>query len=132
LPLYGDGLNVRDWLYVDDHCAGIDRVLRQGQPGEIYNIGGGHELTNIELTRAMLARLGKPESLIRYVADRPGHDRRYSIDCAKAHDLGWRPGIAFAEGLERTIDWYVANRAWWEPIKSGEYRRYYQQQYANR
>jgi len=132
LPLYGDGLNVRDWLYVDDHCAGIDVVLRQGVPGQAYNIGGGNERPNLEVTRQLLALLGKPESLIRFVTDRPGHDRRYSIDCAKAHALGWRPVVPFAEGLRRTVEWYVANRAWWEAIKAGEYAAYYQRQYANR
>ncbi|MCC6628834.1 MAG: dTDP-glucose 4,6-dehydratase [Chloroflexi bacterium] len=132
LPLYGDGLNVRDWLHVDDHCAGIDAVLRRGQPGAIYNIGGGNERTNLELTRRMLALLGKPESLIRFVTDRPGHDRRYSLDCAKAHTLGWRPVTPFEDGLRQTVEWYATNRAWWEPIKSGEYAAYYQQQYAHR
>jgi dTDP-glucose 4,6-dehydratase len=132
LPLYGDGLNVRDWLYVDDHCSGIDTVLRRGAPGEIYNIGGGNELPNIELTRHLLALLGKPESLIRYVTDRPGHDRRYSLDCAKLHALGWRPAAAFDEALRQTVEWYVSNRAWWEPIRSGDYRAYYERQYAGR
>jgi dTDP-glucose 4,6-dehydratase len=132
LPLYGDGLNVRDWLYVDDHCAGIDAVLRRGRPGEIYNIGGGNERTNLELTERMLALLGKPASLIRFVTDRPGHDRRYALDCSKAHALGWQPAVSFNDGLRQTVDWYVANRGWWEAIKSGEYAAYYQQQYAHR
>ncbi len=132
LPLYGDGRNVRDWLYVDDHCRGIDVVLRQGQPGEAYNIGGGNERTNIEITRRLLALLGKPESLITYVKDRPGHDRRYSLTCDKLHGLGWWPAMPFDEGLRRTVEWYVANRQWWEPIKSGEYATYYQRQYAHR
>jgi dTDP-glucose 4,6-dehydratase len=132
LPLYGDGLNVRDWLHVDDHCAGIDAVLRRGTPGEIYNIGGGNERANLDLTRQVLSLLGKPESLIRFVADRPGHDRRYSLSCARAHALGWRPAVPFDVGIAATIAWYRDNRAWWEPIKSGAYAAYYRQQYANR
>lgn len=132
LPLYGDGLNVRDWLYVDDHCQGIDTVLRRGRAGEIYNIGGGNERTNIELTRAMLQLVDRPESLITYVADRPGHDRRYALDCSKLAALGWQPALDFDTALRQTVDWYRQHRAWWEPIKSGDYRAYYEQQYANR
>ena len=118
LPLYGDGLNVRDWLYVEDNCAGIDLVLREGEPGQVYNIGGGQERTNIEITRGILAALGKPETLIRYVDDRPGHDRRYSLDFSKAGALGYRPGADFQAALEQTVRWYAENRAWWEPLKS--------------
>jgi dTDP-glucose 4,6-dehydratase len=129
LPVYGDGLNVRDWLYVEDNCAGIDLVLREGNVGEVYNIGGGHEVANIEITRQILRLLGKDESLIRWVTDRPGHDRRYSIDCAKLKALGWAPQAPFAEGLKRTVDWYRSREDWWRPIKSGEYREYYARQY---
>lgn len=118
LPLYGDGLNVRDWLYVEDNCAGIDLVLQEGEPGQVYNIGGGQERTNIEITRGILASLGKPETLIQYVEDRPGHDRRYSLDFSKAGALGYRPGADFQAALEETVRWYVDNRAWWEPLKS--------------
>ncbi len=132
LPLYGDGRNVRDWLYVDDHCRGIDVVLRQGQPGEAYNIGGGNERTNIEITGRLLALLGKPESLITYVKDRPGHDRRYALDCGKIAALGWRPEADFEEALARTVRWYAENRDWWAPIKAGEFADYYRRQYANR
>jgi dTDP-glucose 4,6-dehydratase len=132
VPVYGDGLNVRDWLHVDDHCAGIDTVLRRGTPGQIYNIGGGNERTNLEMTHRLLALLGKSADLIRHVADRLGHDRRYSLRCDKAAALGWRPAVAFDRALEETVAWYRANRAWWEPIKSGEYASYYRQQYANR
>ena len=129
LPVYGDGLNVRDWLYVEDNCAGVDLVLRKGQPGHVYNIGGGHEVPNIELTREILRLLGKDEALIRWVDDRPGHDRRYSIDCSKLRALGWTPRTAFDEGLARTVEWYRAHEDWWRPIKSGEYREYYERQY---
>ena len=129
LPVYGDGLNVRDWLYVDDNCAGIDLVLRAGEPGQVYNIGGGHEVPNIELTREILRLLGKDEALIRWVTDRPGHDRRYSIDCSRLRALGWSPQAAFDEGLARTVEWYRTHEDWWRPIKSGEYREYYERQY---
>jgi len=129
LPVYGDGLNVRDWLYVEDNCAGVDLVLRKGEPGHVYNIGGGHEVPNIELTREILRLLGKDEGLIRWVDDRPGHDRRYSIDCSKLRALGWTPRTAFDEGLARTVEWYRAHEDWWRPIKSGEYREYYERQY---
>jgi dTDP-glucose 4,6-dehydratase len=131
LPVYGDGQNVRDWIYVDDHCRAIDRVLRNGQPGEVYNIGGKSELPNIELVKTLLAQLEKPESLIEFVPDRPGHDRRYAIDASKiGSELGWQPRVRFAEGLARTIRWYVANRAWWEKIRSGEYQAYYETMYG--
>jgi len=130
LPVYGDGLNVRDWLYVDDNCAGIDVVLRKGALGEVYNIGGGNEVKNLALTRHILELLGKSPELIRFVADRPGHDRRYSIDCGKLQALGWHPATPFETGLERTVSWYRDNPTWWRKIKSGEWREYYEQQYA--
>lgn len=117
VPLYGDGLNVRDWLFVADNCAGIDLVLEKGEPGEIYNIGGGQERTNIEITKGILEALGKPESLIKYVEDRPGHDRRYSLDFGKVARLGYEPRADFGAMLEETVCWYVDNRAWWEPLK---------------
>ncbi len=129
LPVYGDGRQVRDWIHVADNCAGLDQVLRQGTLGEIYNIGGGNEVANIDLTQAILRRLGLPADLVRYVHDRPGHDRRYALDCAKLRALGWTPRTAFDDGLASTVAWYAANRAWWEKIKSGEWRRYYGQQY---
>lgn len=132
LPLYGDGLQIRDWLYVDDNCAAIEAVLRNGMAGEIYNVGAGNELTNRELTSAILATLGLPESLIRRVEDRPGHDRRYSVDSAKVRALGWRPRFEFTEALERTVAWYRANEIWWRPIKSGDFRDYYERQYGAR
>jgi len=130
LPVYGDGLNVRDWLYVDDNCAGIDAVLRKGALGEVYNIGGGNEVRNLALTRQILELLGKSPELIRFVADRPGHDRRYSIDCGKLQALGWRPATPFETGLERTVSWYRDNPPWWRKIKSGEWRDYYERHYA--
>jgi dTDP-glucose 4,6-dehydratase len=133
LPVYGQGLNVRDWIHVDDHCRGVATALLNGVPGEVYNFGGRCELTNIELTRTILRLLDKPESLIRYVADRPGHDLRYAIDCSKAErELGWTPRIKFATGLKQTIDWYLAHADWVAHIRSGEYQRYYQQQYGSR
>lgn len=118
LPLYGDGMNVRDWLYVTDNCRGIALVLEEGVPGEVYNIGGGQERTNIEITRAILGFLGKPGDLIKYVSDRPGHDRRYSLDFSKAAALGYSPRADFEAMLEETVRWYVDNRAWWEPLKA--------------
>ena len=129
LPVYGDGRNVRDWLYVEDNCAAIDLVLREGEPGNVYNVGGGNEVENLDLTRRILELLGKDAGLIRYVTDRPGHDRRYSVDCAKLRALGWAPRTSFEDGLAATVAWYRDNRAWWEPIKSGEFRRYYEEQY---
>ncbi len=131
LPLYGDGLNVRDWLHVADHCSGIDLVLQKGEAGEIYNIGGGNERTNIEITHMILEFLGKPKSLIKPVTDRPAHDRRYSIDCSKMEALGWSPAQDFEEGLRLTVDWYVDNQWWWRKLKSGEYLDYYRKQYAD-
>lgn len=133
LPVYGDGLNIRDWLHVADHCAALDLVLHKGRPGDVYNVGGNNEHTNIEIVKAILAHLGKPESLIKYVRDRLGHDRRYAIDAAKLrNELGWSPRYTFADGIRETIDWYVANRSWWEKIKSGDYRNYYARMYGER
>lgn len=132
LPLYGDGRQVRDWLYVEDHCSGIETVLLKGEPGEAYNIGGENERHNIDVVRQMLAILGKPESLIRQVEDRPGHDRRYALDTTKLHNLGWQQAYSFEEALEATVEWYVKNEWWWRKIKSGEFREYYEQQYGRR
>ncbi len=132
LPLYGDGRQRRDWLAVEDHCAGIEHVFVHGEPGQIYNIGGGNERENISVAELMLAYLGKPKSLIRLVQDRPGHDRRYAVDCRKAHRLGWKPAVTFEEGLRATVEWYRTNESWWRPIKSGEFRQYYEAQYRKR
>jgi dTDP-glucose 4,6-dehydratase len=123
---------VRDWLYVLDNCAAIDLVLRRGREGEVYNIGGGHEVTNIALTRQILALLGKPESLVQPVTDRPGHDRRYALDAAKVASLGWTPRHAFADALAQTVGWYREHEPWWRPLKSGEFRAYYERQYGRR
>lgn len=131
LPLYGDGRNVRDWLFVEDHCRAIDCVLQHGTPGQIYNVSGGNERENIELTRRILDLTGRDESLIRPVPDRPGHDRRYAIDSAKARrELGWEPQTAFPEGLRLTVEWYRSHDGWWERIKSGAYREYYERMYG--
>jgi dTDP-glucose 4,6-dehydratase len=133
VPVYGDGLNVRDWIHVRDHCAGIHRVWRDGRIGEVYNLGGRCEKTNLELTMTLLLALDKPQSLIRYVKDRPGHDRRYAIDCSKAErELGWTPVIPFAEGLRQTVQWYLDNQEWVARVRSGEYLRYYEKQYGSR
>ena len=132
LPVYGDGRQTRDWLHVEDHCAAIELVLREGAPGEIYNVGGGDERENLEVAHRILGLVGAPESLIRHVDDRPGHDRRYSLDSSKLRSLGWRPQRSFEEGLAETVDWYRTNRDWWEPLKSGEYLEYYRRQYADR
>jgi dTDP-glucose 4,6-dehydratase len=132
LPMYGDGRQVRDWLYVLDHCSGIDLVLHQGQAGEVYNLGGGNERHNIDVTRQILELLGKPESLIKPVADRPGHDRRYALDCAKLHALGWSPAHTFEQALSETVAWYRDNEWWWRPIKNGDFKAYYAQQYGDR
>lgn len=129
LPLYGDGLNVRDWLYVTDHCRGIDTVLRQGKFGEVYNIGGNEERTNIEVTKMILNELGKSEDLIKPVKDRPGHDKRYALSCEKLQALGWKPEVTFEEGLRKTVQWYLKNEKWWKPLKSGEFLEYYKKQY---
>jgi len=132
LPLYGDGRQVRDWLYVMDHVQGIDLVLTRGEVGEAYNLGGENERHNIDVVRMMLAILGKPESLIRHVADRPGHDRRYALDTGKARALGWAPRSDFEAALRETVDWYVHNAWWWRKIKSGEFKEFYRRQYAER
>lgn len=132
LPLYGDGKNVRDWLYVDDHCSGIDTALRKGMPGEVYNIAGGNERENIVLTRKILELTGKGDNLIKPVQDRPGHDRRYSIDASKLRGLGWKPETSWDEGMARTVRWYQDHEWWWRKIKTGEYLDYYRKQYAGR
>jgi dTDP-glucose 4,6-dehydratase len=132
LPLYGDGKNVRDWLYVLDNCEALDLVLRRGRDGEVYNVGGSHEVDNLALTHEILRLTGRPPDLIRPVKDRPGHDRRYSVDSSKVHALGWHPRHAFADALAATVAWYEANEAWWRPLKSGAFRAYYERQYANR
>ena len=133
LPVYGDGANVRDWLYVEDHCKAIDMIVENGRIGEIYNIGGHNEKTNLEVVTTVLKKLGKPESLIRFVKDRPGHDRRYAIDPTKIkNELGWYPETDFDSGIEKTVRWYLENREWWEKIKSGEYTEYYEKMYQNR
>jgi len=133
LPVYGDGLNVRDWLHVTDHCAAIDRVLSDGRPGEVYNIGGNNEWTNIAIVKLILRAVGKPESLIAFVKDRPGHDRRYAIDASKIRtELGWTPARTFDTGLLETVRWYLDNRAWCERVRSGAYQDYYRTMYEER
>jgi dTDP-glucose 4,6-dehydratase len=132
LPIYGDGMQVRDYQYVRDHCEGIDLVLHKGALGEVYNVGTEVETPNIEMARKILDILGKPHSLITYVTDRAGHDRRYALDCSKLRALGWRSRHSFDEALEKTVRWYVDNEDWWRPIKSGAYRDYYQRQYVER
>ena len=132
LPLYGDGQQVRDWLYVDDHCRALEAVIERGTPGEVYNVGGDNELTNLELTHRILELTGRDARLIRRVADRPGHDRRYSVDSAKLRALGWNPTHAFDDALADTVAWYRANESWWRPLKSGEYLDFYRRQYADR
>jgi len=132
LPVYGDGKQIRDWLYVEDYCSGIELVLREGKPGEAYNVGGGNEHENIEVIELILELTGADRSLLRHVEDRPGHDRRYALSTEKLQRVGWRPSRDFREGMRETVEWYRANRAWWEPIKSGEFRRYYERQYAQR
>ncbi len=132
LPLYADGLQMRDWLHVDDHCAGIDLVMREGAPGSAYNIGGGNEMANIALTRQILRLLGKPESLIRHVEDRAGHDRRYSVESSRLRALGWKPRRPFEEALATTVRWYQDREDWWRPLKSGEFLDYYRRQYEAR
>jgi dTDP-glucose 4,6-dehydratase len=132
VPVYGDGLNVRDWIHVRDHCEGVRRVWQAGRPGEVYNLGGRCEKTNLELTHALLAALGKPASLIRFVPDRPGHDRRYAIDCSKSErELGWRPSVNFEDGLAETVRWYREHGDWVESIRSGAYLDYYDRQYPS-
>jgi dTDP-glucose 4,6-dehydratase len=133
LPIYGDGLNVRDWIHVQDHCRALQVVLEKGRAGEIYNIGGDGERTNLEITEAILNLLAKPKSLIHYVTDRPGHDRRYAIDFSKLqHDLGWSPAYHLIEGLSQTVRWYIKNEEWWRRIKSGAYRQFYKKHYQER
>jgi dTDP-glucose 4,6-dehydratase len=132
LPVYGDGLNVRDWLYVKDHCLAIDLIIHQGRVGEVYNVGGHNEMTNIDIVKLILKALDKPESLITYVKDRAGHDRRYAIDPAKIHqELGFLPTTRFADGIKMTIQWYLENKGWWEKILSGEYQNYYEKMYGD-
>lgn len=129
LPIYGDGKNVRDWLYVEDHCDAIQFVIDNGIVGEIYNIGGGNEMANIEITDLILKEISKPDSLKKYVKDRLGHDRRYSLDCEKLKELGWHPRHDFPEAMHNTINWYIENEDWWQPLKSGEYLEYYKKNY---
>jgi len=133
LPIYGDGLNVRDWLHVEDHCQAIDLVLHKGRDGEVYNVGGNNERTNIDIVKTILKQLDKPESLIKFVTDRPGHDRRYAIDATKLRtELGWEPKYTFETGIKQTIDWYLNNKEWWQNIISGEYQEYFKSQYGDR
>lgn len=134
LPIYGDGLNVRDWLYVEDHCRAIDLIIRKGKVGEVYNVGGHNEMRNIDIVKLICQELGKPESLITHVTDRKGHDRRYAIDPEKIHrELGWIPETKFADGIKKTIQWYLTHQKWWEDIIiSGEYQNYYQKMYENK
>lgn len=133
LPVYGDGLNVRDWLYVEDHCKAIDMILHGGRIGEVYNIGGHNERANIDVVKTVLKILGKDESLIRYVKDRPGHDMRYAIDPTKIkNELGWYPETTFDEGIKKTVEWYLQNEDWWQNIVSGEYMSYYEKMYKER
>ncbi len=130
LPVYGDGMQVRNWIFVEDFCSGIDLVLERGEAGQAYNVGGPDELPNIEVVRTILALTGRDESLIEYVTDRLGHDRRYSLSSSKVRELGWEPQVRFAEGLRRTVEWYRENEWWWGPIRCGEYREYYERQYG--
>ena len=133
LPVYGEGLNVRDWLYVEDHCKAIDLIIHKGRVGEVYNVGGHNEKQNIEIVKIICKELGKPESLITHVGDRKGHDMRYAIDPTKIHnELGWLPETKFEDGIKKTIQWYLDNREWWETIISGEYQNYYEKMYGNR
>jgi dTDP-glucose 4,6-dehydratase len=133
LPIYGDGMNVRDWIYVEDHCRAIDRVLHDGRPGEIYNIGGRSEKPNLSVAKTILDHLGKPHSMIQFVADRLGHDRRYAIDFSKIErELGWTPSVSFEEGIRLTVEWYLAHQEWWRKIRTGEYLDYYNRMYGNR
>lgn len=131
VPLYGDGLNVRDWIHVSDHCEALLAVLEHGRAGEVYNVGGNSEQTNLAIARRILAQLGQTESMIQFVKDRPGHDRRYAIDPARMlSELGWTPRVPFDRGLSETVDWYIRNESWWRPIKNGEYQSYYERQYG--
>jgi len=133
IPVYGDGLNIRDWIFVTDHCRALDVVIQKGQPGRIYNIGGGNEKTNLELIRKLLVLLKEPESLMQFVGDRPAHDRRYALDCSRiTAELGWKPAYSFDKALGATVDWYLKNEPWWGSIKSGEYSKYYKEMYLKR
>ena len=133
LPVYGDGMHVRDWIYVRDHCSAIDAVMRKGSPDRIYNIGGNHDVPNLHIVKTILKILNKPESLIKFVEDRPGHDRRYAIDSSRIQDeLNWKPAHSFESAMKSTVDWYVQNKQWWERIRSGEYKEYYRKMYGNR
>jgi len=133
LPIYGDGMHIRDWIYVEDHCRALDMVLHHGREGEVYNIGGRSERPNLSVAKTILDRLGKPHSLIRFVTDRPGHDRRYAIDFSKIEkELGWKPSISFEEGIRRTVEWYRTHPEWWKKIKTGEYLDYYNRMYKDR
>jgi dTDP-glucose 4,6-dehydratase len=132
LPVYGDGMQVRNWLYVEDHCRAVDAVLERGESGQVYNVGGPDELANIDVVKRILELTGRDESLIEHITDRPGHDRRYSLSSQKLIELGWGAQVGFDEGIERTVAWYRANEDWWQPIRSGEYRAYYERQYGKR
>jgi dTDP-glucose 4,6-dehydratase len=133
VPVYGDGMQIRDWIHVLDHARGVELAWRKGKAGEVYNFGGRCEMPNLHLTHKLLELLGKPKTLIKYVQDRPGHDRRYAIDCSRAErDLGWAPTVTFEQGLRETIDWYRANQPWVNQVRSGEYLKYYEKQYGNR
>ena len=132
LPVYGTGENVRDWLYVEDHCKAIDLIIHNGRVGEVYNVGGHNEKTNLEIVKIICKELNKPESLITFVGDRKGHDMRYAIDPKIHNELGWLPETKFEDGIKKTIKWYLDNREWWETIISGEYQNYYEKMYANR
>jgi dTDP-glucose 4,6-dehydratase len=130
LPVYGDGMQVRNWLFVEDCCAAVDAVLERGESGEVYNVGGPDELPNLQVVKRILALTGRDESLVEFVTDRPGHDRRYSLSAARLEQLGWSAAVGFDEGIERTVSWYRENEWWWQPIRSGEYRTYYERQYG--
>jgi dTDP-glucose 4,6-dehydratase len=132
VPVYGDGLQIRDWIYVLDHCSGIDTALHKGQAGEAYNVGGGNERTNLEITHTILKLTEKPDDLITYVKDRAGHDRRYSLDTTKLRGLGWQPQYSLEAALRQTVQWYMTHRDWWEPLKSGDFKTYYERQYVKR
>ena len=131
VPVYGDGMNVRDWLFVEDHCQAIDLILQKGKIGETYCIGGNSEKPNIEITKKIIELMGKDENSIEYVKDRPGHDKRYAIDFSKIkNELGWEPQVSFEDGLQKTVEWYKNNESWWKNIKSGDYKEYYKKQYG--
>ena len=133
VPVYGDGLNRRDWIYVEDHCRALEAVILKGEPGQVYNIAGGQEKANLEIIKMLLGVMGKPEKLITFVRDRPAHDRRYAIDCSKiTREIGWQPSFSLGQALRGTVDWYLRNEAWWRNIKSGEYAQYYDRMYLNR